>query len=235
MNLKSLSVVVPVILLTGLGLLMLAGKDAAAVAQNLDSDATVSAGTPSAVPYADSSSVALKFEEIFVTPAGPRGLEYTAKARALDGKKVAVTGFMLRNDNIDPAIFFFCETLQAYNEREEGLSDSLPPSMVHVILPVKKNSAPAWRQEKMTLYGTLDLGSRQEQSGRVSHVRLHCDVVTDAATGAPLELRKPVALQLGRAIPIPSDLGALPSSTTPPPFFNPRRNRNSTTHHPDKL
>lgn len=235
MNLKSLSFVLPVILLTGLGLLMLAGKDAATVAQNRDSAAGASADAPLAAPYVDSSSVALKFEEIFVMPAGPNGLEYTAKTRALDGKRVALTGFMLRNDNIDPAIFFFCETQHAYDEREEGLADSLPPSLVQVILPVKKNSAPAWRQEKLTLYGTLELGPRQEQSGRVSHIRLQCDAVTDAATGVPLELRKPVALQLGRAIPIPSDLGALPPSTTPPPFFNPRRNRNSTTHHPDKL
>jgi len=235
MNLKSLSVVVPVILLTGLGLLMLAGKEAAAVAQNHDSDGAASVDTPHAVPYADSSSVALKFEEIFVMPAGPKGLEYTAKARALAGKRVAFTGFMLRNNNIDPAIFFFCETQRAYDEREEGLADSLPPSMVQVILPVKQNSAPAWRRERIILYGTLELGSRQEQSGRVSHVRLHCDVVTDAVTGTPLELRKPVALQLGRAIPMPSDLGALPSLTAPPPFFNPRRNRNSTTNHPDTL
>lgn len=235
MNLKSLSFVVPVILLTGLGLLMLAGKDAAAVVHNRDSDTAASADASPVVPYEDSSSVGLKFEEIFVMPAGPKGLEYTAKARALAGKRVALTGFMLRNDNIDPAIFFFCETQHAYDEREEGLADSLPPSMIQVILPVKKNRAPAWRQEKLTLYGTLELGPRQEQSGRVSHVRLQCDVVTDAATGVPLELRKPLALQLGRAIPIPSDLGALPSSATPPPFFNPRRNRNSTTHHPDKL
>jgi len=235
MNLKSLSIVVPVIIFAGMGFLMLAGKDAAAVAQNRDSGASGSAVTPSAVLQADSLDVALKFEEIFVAPAGPRGLEYTAKAWALNGKKVCVTGFMVRNDNINPAIFFLCETRQSYNEREEGLADSLPPSMVHVILPVKKNSAPAWRREKMTLYGMLELGPRQEQSGRISHVRLHCDAVTDADTGASLEVRKPLALQLGRAIPIPSDLGALPSSTSPPPFFNPRRNRNSTTHHPDKL
>ena len=235
MNLKSLSIIIPVISFGGVCFFMLASKESAPQEQNRVATEDNSAVAPPSVPPVVSPFSPLDFEEIFVTPAGPKGLEYTAKARALEGKRVSITGYMLRNDNIDPAIFFLCETPRSYNEREEGLSDSLPPSMVQVILPVKKDSAPAWRGEKMTLYGTLELGPRQELSGRVSNVRLQCDAITDAATGAVLEVRKPVALQLSRAVPPTSDLGALPASATPPLFFNPRRNTDSTTLHPDKL
>jgi hypothetical protein len=231
MNLKSLSIIIPIIILAGACFCMLAGGDTS------PGDQQRGAVTNNAIaaPQVDSSGVPLGFDEIFVMPAGPLGLEYTAKAKSLIGKRVSITGYMLRNDNIDPAIFFLCETPRSYNEREEGLADSLPPSMVHVILPVKKDCAPAWRGEKMNLYGTLELGPRQELSGRVSNVRLQCDAITDAASGAVLEVRKPIALQLGRAVPPTSDLGALPAAVTPPLFFNPRRNTDSTTLHPDKL
>lgn len=169
----------------------------------------------------------LSFDEVFMTPAGPKGLEYTAKIKALDGQKIRVTGFMVRHADIDTRAFLFCATPRAYNEREEGLADSIPPHMFYVTMPVREQDAPAWRGEKMTLYGTLELGSHQELSGRISHLRLRCEAVTNAQNGAVLEVRKPIAFQSGRAVPLPSDVGALPRSDSPDPFFNPRRNRDN--------
>ncbi|CAN5720192.1 hypothetical protein BH11VER1_BH11VER1_38990 [soil metagenome] len=164
--------------------------------------------------------------EVFTVPAGPMGLEYSARASALNGKKIRVTGFMVKHYNTDPTVFLFSETPRLYNEREEGLADSLPPGTLHVIVQVRKGDAPAWRREKMTLYGTMELGGRQELSGRISHVRLTCDAITNALTGERLEVGKPIVLQRNRAVPPTGDLGALPPSVTPNPFFNPRRNIN---------
>lgn len=166
--------------------------------------------------------------DVFAIPAGPKGLEYSARATSLKGKKIRVTGFMVKHYNTDPTVFLFSETPRLYNEREEGLADSLPPGTLHVIVQVREGDAPAWRREKMTLYGTMELGGRQEQSGRISHVRLKCDAITNALTGESLEVRKPIVLQRNRIMPPTGDLGALPPSVMPAPFFNSRRNVNTT-------
>ncbi len=165
---------------------------------------------PPAAPQAQEAPVAvaavinpadytpLSFDEVFVTPAGPKGLEYTDKIKSLEGKKVSMTGFMVKNYGPDPSVFLFSDVPRIHNEREEGLADSLPPSLLHVILQVRPGDAPAWRGEKMTLFGTLELGRREELSGRVSYVRLRCDHITDTRSGGPLEVRKPTVLQRNR-------------------------------------
>lgn len=166
--------------------------------------------------------------DVFTAPAGPKGLEYSARAMSLNGRRIRVTGFMVKHFNTDPTVFLFSETPRLYNEREEGLADSLPPGTLHVIVQVREGDAPAWRREKMTLYGTLELGAREELSGRISHARLKCDAITNALTGETLEVRKPIALQRDRILPPTRDLGALQPPVTPAPFFNPRRNVNNT-------
>lgn len=140
----------------------------------------------------------LKFEEIFVTPAGPKGFEYTAKANELKGKRVCMDGFMVKHFNDDPQLFMFTALPTSHNSVEYGLADSLPVSLVHVVMQVRPGDAPIWTPRRLTIAGTLELGSRQEMDGRVSHVRLLCDHVADSKTQTALELRKPLALQKDR-------------------------------------
>jgi hypothetical protein len=45
------------------------------------------------LPPAPPGATDLKFSELF-KPIGPRGLEYSEKVRALDGKKVRILGYM---------------------------------------------------------------------------------------------------------------------------------------------
>lgn len=230
MNLSPLSLLISLAALAVAMTMMLAESSTSPDAKNgrKDEPANEAVQISAALPdEARKSYEPLSFDEVFVTPAGPRGLEYTAKIKALDGKKICITGFMVRHADIDTSAFLFCATPRAYNEREEGLADSIPPNMLYVIMPVRAQDAPAWRREKMTLYGTLELGAHQEQSGRVSHLRMRCDAVTEAQSGTLLEVRKPIAFQPGRSAPIPGDVGSLPPSDIPPPFFNPRRNRNN--------
>ena len=140
----------------------------------------------------------LKFEEIFVTPAGPKGLEYTAKANELKGKRVRMDGFMVKHFNDDPQLFMFTALPTSHNSVEYGLADSLPVSLVHVVMQVRPGDAPIWTPRRLAVAGTLELGSHQEIDGRVSHVRLLCDHVADSKTQTALELRKPLALQKDR-------------------------------------
>lgn len=229
MKLRPFTLLIPLAVLAAALFMVLAGDSASLESKDSkQSGATQAEQEPEVFPEESRRShEPLSFEEVFVTPAGPKGLEYTAKIKGLNGRKICITGFMVRHADIDTSAFLFCATPRVYNEREEGLADSIPPHMLYVILPVRGHDAPAWRREKMTLYGTLELGGHQELSGRISHLRLRCEAVTDALTGALLEVRKPIAFQSGRAVPLPSDVGALPRSEAPAPFFNPRRNRDN--------
>jgi hypothetical protein len=140
----------------------------------------------------------LKFEEIYVTPAGPKELEYSSKANDLKGKKVRMDGFMVKHFNDDPQLFMFTAFPTSHNSAEYGLTDSLPVSLVHVVMKVRPGDAPIWTPRRLTVAGTLELGSRQEMDGRVSHVRILCDQVADSKARTSIELRKPLALQKDR-------------------------------------
>ncbi|WP_395747967.1 hypothetical protein [Prosthecobacter sp.] len=230
MNLRPLTWLIPLTAFAAVAILLLINTNTSAKSEDQREDAPAAPVAQAAAAFSEEdrrSYAPLSFDEMFVTPAGPKGLEYTTKIKAMDGKKICITGFMVRHADIDTSAFLFCAIPRVYNEREEGLADSIPPHMVYVIQPVRGQEAPAWRREKMTLYGTLELGSHQELSGRISHLRLRCEAITDAHTSALLEVRKPVAFQLGRAVPLPGDVGALPRSDVPAPFFNPRRNRDN--------
>ncbi len=176
----------------------------------------------------------LDFNEVFVAPAGPKGLQYTDRIKALDGRKVAMTGFMVKNYGPDPSVFVFSNVPRIHNEREEGLADSLPPSLLHVIMQVRPGDAPAWRREKLTVYGKLELGAHQELNGRISHLRLRCDWITEATTGRIMEVRKPLVLQRNRIAPDADRDAAAQVNGGSPIFFNPRRNPNPTPTAPSR-
>ncbi|MBE2286373.1 MAG: hypothetical protein IAE77_23155 [Prosthecobacter sp.] len=158
--------------------------------------------TPSAPSLAEESRLytPLRFEDLFVTPAGPRGLSYTTTCQGLAGKAVRMEGHMVRHYHEDTTVFLFTAVPSAHNQAEYLLADSLPTSLVHVIMNVRPGDSPAWRPQRITVMGRLELGPRQEADGRVSHVRLLCDHVADARTLEVVELRKPLALQRDRMV-----------------------------------
>ncbi len=155
------------------------------------------APTPSLSDLADEYAL-LPFEDLYQLPAGPKGLEFTAMTQSLKGRKVRMDGFMVRHFHEDAAVFLFTGVPAAHNQAEYILADSLPTSLVHVVLPEIAGRAPSWRPQRITVFGTLELGSRQEIDGRLSHVRLIAEHVGDSQTQEPLELRRPIALQRDR-------------------------------------
>jgi len=146
------------------------------------------------------SYAALSFDEVFVMPAGPKGLEFTKKCQNLKGGKVRMDGYMVRHYNDNPAIFLFAGVPAIHNQAEYILADSLPTSLVHVVMDVRPGDAPVWKPQRITVMGRLELGPRQEIDGRVSHIRLFCDQVADSKTMALLKLPKPLALQRDRMV-----------------------------------
>lgn len=134
----------------------------------------------------------------YVLPAGPKGLEYSALARSLDGQKVSLTGSMVRHLHEDPSVFLLAEQPMVLNVPEFGLADSLPPNAVHVLMPVLPGMAPDWVRQPLVIYGRLELGTREERDGRISQVRLYADHVTAADGSMLIEPRRSVLLQPAR-------------------------------------
>jgi len=136
--------------------------------------------------------------DTFVVPAGPKGLEFSPVAKALEGKKVRISGRMVRHAHDDAAIFLLTTFPLALNMVENGLADDLPQNAVHVILPVLPGMAPDWVRQPLVVYGTLSLGPRQELDGRISEVRLAADYVTAADGRTVIEPRRSIMLQPAR-------------------------------------
>jgi hypothetical protein len=135
----------------------------------------------------------VQFAELFVTPAGPKGLEYTTNILALKGQPVRMTGFMVRHVNKDPAVFMLTEFPVSTMEHEYGIVDSVPPNVVHVLLPERKDYGTAWQPYAVTVYGRVELGRREEKDGRVSYVRIRADHVTVGDKLQLLDVMRPLA------------------------------------------
>jgi hypothetical protein len=123
--------------------------------------------------------VELRFAEIYRTPAGPRGLEFTDKVRSLEGRRVRILGYMVQQAEPAPLTFLFGPAPSKVNEEEYGFADDLPPQTIHVHVPsAGKELDPLHVQFTpglLLLTGTLNLGEQKEPDGRVSYVRLVLD------------------------------------------------------------
>lgn len=189
MSLKFLAGLFPVLLLS-------------ASAWQFSKPAAPKSPSATAAPILDSvvseSYSTFGIDEVFVRPAGPKGLEYSPATRLLDGKKVKVAGSMVRHLHEDHAVFLLTEQPMVLNVAEYGLADDLPPNAVHVILPVLQGMAPDWVRQPIVVHGRLELGTRQEMDGRVSQIRLFADHITAADGRTLIEPRRSVMLQPAR-------------------------------------
>jgi hypothetical protein len=149
----------------------------------------------------------LEFGEIFKSPNGPRGAEYTDRAKQLDGKRVRMVGYMVKpahrlenhaghghshSENTEASTqperwFMFCAAPITINDAEFGLADDLPLSTVCVRLADSDPGSAAYRPGPFVLTGTLRLGREEQPDKRVTWVRLSLDspLVLDSPTTAP--------------------------------------------------
>ncbi|WP_198529888.1 hypothetical protein [Geminisphaera colitermitum] len=109
------------------------GWHADALASQLASQGTL--------PVAPEGVAELRFGDIYQTPAGPRGLEFTGRIQSLDGRRVRVMGFMVRQEHPVPHRIILAPYAFTTNEAEYGLCDDLPPGIVFVDVPASRTSA----------------------------------------------------------------------------------------------
>lgn len=119
----------------------------------------------------------LRFGE-FYKPIGARGIEFTDKLRNLDGRRVRIMGYMVRQTQPVPWQFLLAPVPLTLHEREYGFAEDMPATLLHVT--VERNLTPILPHTPgpLLLTGTLGVGNREEPDGRVSSVRLALDPPT---------------------------------------------------------
>lgn len=139
--------------------------------------ACVATGAPEPL-RADAS---LPLSDLFVRPVGPRGLEPTPSLLGLQGKRVLVQGFMVQEEEPLPGYFMLASLPVSLAERADGPADYLPPGTLFVHLPdAQRDEIVAYVRTELEVAGTLELGAKEETSGRISYVRLRLDDLRDA-------------------------------------------------------
>jgi hypothetical protein len=129
----------------------------------------------SKIPPLPAGVTELKFNEFFVSPVGPRGLELTEKLRELDGQKVRILGYMAHREAQPPGVFLLTPFPVQVHDHDNGLAEDFPASVVQVSVPTLREQPVPYAPGLMLLTGTLSLGNRPEPDGRVSLVRLELD------------------------------------------------------------
>lgn len=143
----------------------------------------------------DAPAQDLAFNEFYVMPIGPRGLEPTRRLLALRGQRVRLTGYMVHEEQPTPGVFMLTPQPVQLAEIADGPADDLPATTVYVYLPVdaQRRMIP-YRPGAWQLTGTLELGAQAESNHRVSYARLRID----------RQALRPAALHMPQAQGLPS-------------------------------
>ena len=115
----------------------------------------------------------LEFNELYKMPIGPAGLEFSEKLLNLQNKRVRINGFMAHEDDPTPGIFMLAPRPVNVGEKADGMADDLPANTIFVHMPAQDNHKILnFRPGRWSITGRLEIGNKEESSGRVSTVRI---------------------------------------------------------------
>lgn len=114
----------------------------------------------------------IAFSEFFVP--SPRELRPSPRLRALEGRRVRLTGFMVRMEDPPKGAFYLAARPIACDESGAGTGD-LPPEAVRVAVRSSPGATVPWVPRPLEVTGVLELGPQADESGRVSSIRLVLD------------------------------------------------------------
>jgi len=132
------------------------------------------AETPAEKPATDATVTELGFGELYA-PVGDAGLEYSARVRALAGRRVRLSGYMVREAG-RPAGQFVLAARPVTVESGACTAAEVPVTAVHVLFSgTAGREAVPYTPGRMTVAGVLEIGPRHEADGRNSALRLRVD------------------------------------------------------------
>jgi len=120
----------------------------------------------------------LTFDQFYVTPVGPRGLQTTSTLRRLDGQRICITGYVIEDNGARDTFILSPVPLHASAHAEEQ-GDDLPAA--HALVEAGSASVKALVQTgRVRLVGTLHLGRVDRSDGRAFWARIVSDEATPA-------------------------------------------------------
>ena len=117
----------------------------------------------------------LKFRDLFKLPVGPKGLEPTEKLLALDGKRVRIVGYMVRQSPAPKGLFLLAPLPEALADEDESLADDLPPTTLAISSTKSHELVLPMLPGLLQITGTL-------------HVGMHTDPATGRSMPAEIVL-----------------------------------------------
>jgi hypothetical protein len=116
----------------------------------------------------------LRFQDLFNPVIGDRGPEYTDIVKRLNGKKVRVAGFMVRELNRKGGVFMLAPWPTRIESDGYCVYEDFPPATLHVLLPEVFTKPLPFSPGLLAVTGTLDLSPGQMPDGRncVASIRL---------------------------------------------------------------
>ena len=148
---------------------------------SLASPASAASAADATVPAAP---LELRFSQFFESPIGPAGLALSDTLRAADGRAVRLVGYMVAQEQAKPGRFWLTPRPVRMSEHADGEADDLPAGTVTVLLdPAQRDRLVAHRNGLVSLTGTLSLGRVEDETGRVSWIRLQ--LPADALAASP--------------------------------------------------
>ncbi|MCX5689405.1 MAG: hypothetical protein NTV94_06395 [Planctomycetota bacterium] len=148
------------------------------------------AAVPPSAPVKVEVATELSFQDMFVTPIGPRGATYAPRLLELAGKRVRLKGYMVRRATYTPGRCVLTQVPMQLNEREMGMADDLPVTATWVDMPGGRGGL-AHAGGLIEVTGLLSLGPRKETDGRVSHVRIVAESLTSGVENPKVGQAKP--------------------------------------------
>ena len=121
--------------------------------------------------------------------SGPRGLEPSARARALDGQRVRLEGHMAHLEEA-PVGAFYLTALPVECDEEGGGTADLPPEAVRVVVRSAAGAPIRWLPGRLEVTGRLQVGAEADAGGQVAWFRLVLDRPGDLAA-APVRPATP--------------------------------------------
>jgi hypothetical protein len=121
---------------------------------------------------ADDSAVDLQFSDFFA-PAGDEGLVYSDRIKELRGKRVRLTGFMVREPERHRG-FFLLARRPAHAQGGACAPVDFAPDVVyvHAAGPNFAASVIPYIPGRLILTGRVEIGPQREENGRNSSIRL---------------------------------------------------------------
>jgi hypothetical protein len=120
----------------------------------------------------------LKFRDLFKLPVGPKGLEPTEKLLALDGKRVRIVGYMVRQSPAPKGLFLLSPLPATLGDEDESLADDLPPTTLAISLDKSRELVLPMLPGLLQISGTLHVGMRTDPAtGRA----MPAEIVLDEA------------------------------------------------------